>query len=137
VYITSGYLKGIHRGHTAYIDANASHITISIATYGAELNTYLKVDTDICTVVSTANVATATREQLICAKGIADVLSRHINYSEMMGTIAPQNRVDTVPAHLYQDIFAHIQLSLKKDMREEHAKAINYNLHTGTIRRWY
>ena len=55
----------------------------------------------------------------------------------MMGNIAPQNRVDTVPAHLYQDIFYHIQDSLKKDLREEHAKAINYSLRTGRIRKWY
>ena len=136
VYITTNYLKLSKKAHSAWIDSNGSSITVMLCELSSELNTCFKVDTDICSTVSAGNAETSTREQLICAKGISDVMSRAINYAEMAG-LAPQNRVDTVPAHLYQDIFAHIQLSLKKDMREEHAKAMNYNLHTGRVRRYY
>ena len=129
-YTTAARIKYMHPGHAAFVDANGSAIAVMIENISAELNTYLKVDADIC-----ANTD-ATRESRIVEQGLGDVISRWCNYQEMMGTIAPQNRNEMIPAHLYQDVFVHIQESLLKDMREEHPKAYNYNLRTGRIRRW-
>ena len=131
-YTTAARIKYMHPGHAAFVDANGSAISVMIENISAELNTFLKVDSDICTVTD------ATRESRIVEQGLGDVMSRWINYQEMMGTIAPQNRNDMIPAHLYQDVFVHIQESLYKDRMEENAKAYNYSLRTGTVtRKWY
>lgn len=118
--------------HTgAFLDANGSAATVKLEQISAELNTFLKIDDDICA------YGDATRESRIVEEALANVISRWVSYEEMMGNIAPQNRTELIPTHLYQDSFDHIKNSLMKDLREEHPRAINYNLRTGRLRKWY
>jgi len=124
-------MKYLHPGNGSWVDQNGSAMTNIILAYSAELNTFMHVNTDIC------STSDATRESWVIAKGLADVIAKHIDHEEMTGNIAPQNRVAMMPAHLYQMEFAHIRQSLEMDMREERPVAYNYNLYTTHITKHY
>jgi hypothetical protein len=129
-YTTAARIKYIHPSATAFVDSNVTAVTTMILTLSAELNTFLKVDSDICAYTE------GTREAYIVEKALCDVLARWVNYEEMAGNIAPQNRVEMIPSHLYQNEFVHIHASLRKDRMEEHPKCYSYSLVDGRLRKW-
>jgi hypothetical protein len=54
----------------------------------------------------------------------------------MAQNIAPQNRVGTRAPSLFDADHQGVRNALIREKREEKAKAMNYSLTTGQIRRW-
>ena len=99
--------------------------------FSSEVNRFHDEITDICTVSDT------TMESYLHAKYVSDLIEENLVYQEMALNIAPQNRVDSRAPSLFDINHQGVRNALIREKREEKAKAINYNLQTGRIRRWY
>jgi hypothetical protein len=99
--------------------------------FSAEINRFHDETVDICT------VSDATMESYLHAKYTADLIEETLVYKEMALNIAPQNRVGTRAPSLFDVDHTGVRNALIREKREEKAKAINYDMRTGRIRRWY
>lgn len=112
-------------------DISVSELTVTVNMFGSEFNRFHDREDDLC------SISQNTTESFLHGKYMADLVEETIVYWEMTGNIAPQNRIPTTSISVFDDAHAFIRNALIREKREEKAKAINYNLQTGRIRRWY
>ena len=112
-------------------NVSLSQFNVMVEEFSAEVNRFHDEVDDIC------SVSDATMESYLHAKYVSDLLEENLTYQEMTLNIAPQDRVQMRPPSLFDDAHNHIRTALIREKREEKAKAINYDMRTGRIRRWY
>lgn len=120
-----------HRSISASGDVTASQFTNMVNRFAADVNRYLDVTADIC------SVADATTESNLIAGIISNLIEETLVYKEMAQHIAPQNRVDMKNPSLFDANHSEMRSALTREKREEKVVAFNYDMHTGRIKRWY
>jgi hypothetical protein len=119
------------RGISASGNVSTSEFNMLVEEFSAEVNRFHDTSTDIC------SVSDASMESYLHAKYVSDLIEETLTYKEMAQNIAPQNRVGVQSPSLFDDSHIAIRSALIREKREEKAKAINYDMTTGQIRRWY
>ena len=132
-YLDSTNFTFFKKGRTvsATGDISSSEFTVAVNMFGSEINRFHDEIEDIC------SISDNTSESFLHGKFMADLVEESIVYWEMADNIAPQNRIPSDTITLWDEKHRYIRTALIREKREEKAKAINYNLQTGRIRRWY
>lgn len=120
-----------HRTISATGDVTASQFTLMVNRFAADVNRFMDETADICT------VADASTESNLIAGIISTLIEETLVYKEMAQNIAPQNRVEMKAPSIFDDRHAEMRQALAREKREEKPAAINYNMYTGRVRKWY
>lgn len=112
-------------------NVSLSEFNMLVEEFSAEVNRFHDETTDIC------SVSDGTMESYLHAKYVSDLIDENLTFKEMVLNIAPQDRVSMRAPSLFDDTHIAARNALIREKREEKAKAINYDMKTGRIRRWY
>lgn len=127
---TFGYFYP-NRTVSATGDVTASQFNQMVEEFSSEINRFHSVTTDIC------SVSDVTQESYLHAKIVADLIEEKINYINMQRHVRPDLRTERPPPSLWDINHSSRREALRLERAEEKARAMNYNLRTGRIRRWY
>lgn len=112
-------------------NVSTTEFKMLVEEFSAEVNRFHDEEADIC------SISDATMESYLHGKYVADLIEETLTYKEMAENIAPQDRVATRAPSLFDDNHIPVRNALIREKREEKAKAINYDMRTGRLRRWY
>lgn len=111
-------------------NVSTSEFTMLVEEFSAEVNRFHDEEIDICT------ISDGTMESFLHGKYVSDLIEETLTYKEMALNIAPQDRVGTRAPSLFDENHIAVRNALIREKRELKAKAINYDMRTGRLRRW-